>query len=46
MKPPKCRFCGAEEWRHVCRRESKAPLLAETIQKTTSKKSTKKGKKK
>ena len=18
MKPPKCRNCGAEEWRHVC----------------------------
>lgn len=18
MKPPKCRSCGAEEWRHVC----------------------------
>lgn len=18
MKPPKCKFCGREEWRHVC----------------------------
>lgn len=22
MKPAKCSFCGAEEWRHVCGRKS------------------------
>lgn len=23
MNPPKCRSCGVEEWRHICRRKPK-----------------------
>lgn len=45
MNPPTCRFCKKSEWNHTCAGAA-APKLAETIQKITSKKSTKKGKKK
>ena len=26
MKPPKCRNCGVEEWRHVCSGSVSSPL--------------------
>lgn len=25
MKPPKCKSCGAEEWRHICRPSDPVP---------------------
>lgn len=30
MKPPKCRACGAEEWRHSC-----APVSSPTMSRAT-----------
>lgn len=27
MKPPKCRVCGLEEWRHVCARPSAVSVV-------------------
>lgn len=28
MKPPECRVCGVEEWRHVCAGVTNAAVLA------------------
>lgn len=28
MKPPKCKSCGAEEWRHVCQPKTVSPARA------------------
>lgn len=28
MEAPKCKVCGVAEWRHVCRRVSRAELKA------------------
>lgn len=31
MKPPKCRICGKEEWRHICGFDASRALVAKHL---------------